>query len=87
MLVLSRHVNEKIVLDLRKWGLGVVDLMVVDIRGDKVRIGIHATTEVPVHRLEVFEEIARAEARENSTAPASTEGTTHVSITALPAVR
>lgn len=83
MLVLSRHVNEKLVVDLRKHGLGIVNVVVVEIRGDKVRIGIEADSEIPVHRLEVFEAIERGELPSKSTVPrpVSTEGTKHVSIT------
>lgn len=57
MLVLSRQRDEVIVIgrDIR--------ITVVDIRGDKVRIGIDAPQEVSVHRLEVFEAIERATKR------------------------
>jgi len=54
MLVLSRKVNEKIIIG------DDVAVMLVEIRGDKVRLGIEAPPEVPVHRLEVFEAIKRA---------------------------
>ena len=53
MLVLSRHRDESIVI-----GDDVV-ITVVDIRGDKVRLGIQAPTEVPVHRQEVYDAIQR----------------------------
>lgn len=53
MLVLSRKRNEQIVI-----GDQVV-ITVVDIRGDKVRLGIEAPEAVPVHRLEVFESLRR----------------------------
>ncbi|MFM8414553.1 MAG: carbon storage regulator [Planctomycetota bacterium] len=36
-------------------------MVVVEIRGDKVRLGVEAPKEVPVHRREVFEAIARGE--------------------------
>jgi carbon storage regulator len=39
--------------------IGDIRVMVVDIRGDKVRLGIEAPTDVPVHRLEVYEAIQR----------------------------
>ncbi len=48
MLVLSRKKNEQIVI-----GENIV-ITIVDVRGDKVRIGIEAPTHVPVHRHEVY---------------------------------
>jgi carbon storage regulator len=51
MLVLSRMVDEVIVI-----GDGI-RVTVVDIRGDKVRLGIEAPREVTVHREEVYEAI------------------------------
>ncbi|MEW4489080.1 hypothetical protein KOR42_18380 [Thalassoglobus neptunius] len=53
MLVLSRHRDESIMI-----GDDVV-VTIVDIRGDKVRLGIQAPTEIPVHRQEVYEAIQR----------------------------
>jgi len=60
MLVLSRKKNESIVIDDR------IVLTVVEIRGDKVRLGIEAPRDVPIHRSEVYEAIQRA----NQQAPA-----------------
>lgn len=54
MLVLSRKRNESIVID------GNIVVTVVDIRGDKVRLGIEAPKEVPIHRSEVYDAIKRA---------------------------
>ncbi len=53
MLVLSRQRDESIVI-----GENVV-VTIVDIRGDKVRLGIQAPGEIPVHRQEVYEAIRR----------------------------
>jgi len=53
MLVLSRHRDESIMI-----GDDIV-ITIVDIRGDKVRLGIQAPTHVPVHRQEVYEAIKR----------------------------
>lgn len=53
MLVLSRKVNESIVIG------DDVQITVVDIRGDKVRLGVIAPTDLPVHRQEVYEAIQR----------------------------
>jgi carbon storage regulator len=51
MLVLSRKKNESIVIN------NDITVTVVEIRGDKVRLGIVAPKEVPVHRQEVYEAI------------------------------
>lgn len=53
MLVLSRQRDESIII-----GDNVV-ITVVDVRGDKVRLGIEAPIEIPVHRREVYEAIQR----------------------------
>jgi carbon storage regulator len=53
MLVLSRSRDESIMI-----GDNVV-VTIVDIRGDKVRLGIQAPGEIPVHRQEVYEAIQR----------------------------
>ena len=52
MLVLSRKVNERILIGED------IELVVVQIRGDKVRIGIAAPKDVSVHRQEVANDIA-----------------------------
>lgn len=53
MLVLSRQRDESIII-----GDNVV-VTIVDVRGDKVRLGIEAPIEIPVHRQEVYEAIQR----------------------------
>ena len=53
MIVLSRKKNEAIVID------NDIKITIVEIRGDKVRIGVEAPKEVPVHRREVYEAIQR----------------------------
>ena len=55
MLVLTRKKNETIVI-----GENII-VMVVDVRHDKVRLGIDAPAEVTVHRREVYEAIKRSE--------------------------
>lgn len=53
MLVLSRQRDESIIIGDN------VQVTIVDIRGDKVRLGIVAPAEVPVHRKEVYDAIQR----------------------------
>ncbi len=53
MLVLSRQRDETIMIG------DDIEITVVDIRGDKVRLGINAPPEVSVHRKEVWEAIQR----------------------------
>ncbi len=60
MLVLSRKENESIMIDDQ------IEIMVVKIQGDKVRIGINAPADVPIHRAELAERIAE----ENAGGPA-----------------
>tara|TARA_R110002111_G_scaffold138487_1_gene204141 strand:- start:420 stop:650 length:231 start_codon:yes stop_codon:yes gene_type:complete len=60
MLVLSRKKNESIVIN------NDIKIVVVEIRGDKVRLGVEAPREVPVHRREVYEAIQRAAQTEGS---------------------
>ncbi len=51
MLVLSRQKDQTIMIGDN------IEITVVDIRGDKVRLGISAPTKIPVHRKEVYEAI------------------------------
>lgn len=53
MLVLSRHRDEQVMI-----GNDIV-LTIVEIRGDKVRLGIQAPANIPVHRREIFEAIQK----------------------------
>ena len=57
MLVLSRKRNESILIDSN------IKIIVVDVRDDKVRLGIEAPAETPVHRLEIYEAIQFYESR------------------------
>lgn len=65
MLVLSRKKNESIVIDDN------IIVTVVEIRGDKVRLGIQAPKEVPVHRSEVYAAI-QSESKQEPPAVSST---------------
>ena len=71
-LVLSRKKNESIVIN------DDITIVVVEIRGDKVRLGVEAPKEVPVHRREVFDAIHRntppAKTRRDAADAASNSG-------------
>lgn len=68
MLVLSRQRDETIMIG------DAVEITIVDIRGDKVRLGINAPPQVAVHRKEVYEAI-KAENRKASEAQGADFGT------------
>jgi len=63
MLVLSRQRDESIMI-----GDNIV-VTVVDVRGDKVRLGIDAPSEIPVHRQEVYDAIQRENRRATQVRP------------------
>lgn len=67
MLVLSRHRDESIMI-----GDDVV-VTIVDIRGDKVRLGIEAPQSIPVHRQEVYDAIQRENQRAAQTGSGATK--------------
>ena len=67
MLVLSRHRDESIMI-----GDDVV-ITIVDIRGDKVRLGIDAPQDIPVHRREVYDAIQRENKKAAQLDPADTQ--------------
>jgi carbon storage regulator len=66
MLVLSRHRDESIII-----GRNVI-VTVVDVRGDRVRLGIEAPHEIPVHRREVHDAIRRENLRATRLEPEDT---------------
>ncbi len=66
MLVLSRHRDESIMI-----GDEIV-VTIVDIRGDKVRLGIDAPQDIPVHRQEVYDAIQRENRKASQIQPNET---------------
>ena len=67
MLVLSRQRDESIIINDN------VVVTIVDIRGDKVRLGIKAPQEIPVHRREVYEAIQKENVRASQIEPKETK--------------
>jgi carbon storage regulator len=59
LLVLARKKDESIMI-----GDNIV-VTIVDIRGDKVRVGIEADTAIPVHRKEIYDVIIRQNKKES----------------------
>ena len=57
MLVLSRQRDESIMIG------DDVEIIIVDVRGDKVRLGITAPKSIPVHRREIYDAIQREKAQ------------------------
>lgn len=63
MLVLSRKKYEEVVI------AGGIRIVIVEIRGDKVRLGIEAPKDIEVHRKEVFEAIAAGKPKRSAMNP------------------
>lgn len=55
MLVLSRKLDEKIIMEPKEGVL--IEIMVVELQGDRVKLGITAPKEIPVHREEIYKDI------------------------------
>jgi carbon storage regulator len=53
MLVLARRLNESIMIG------DEIEVVVIDIKGDQVKLGIRAPKRVTVHRKEIYEEIRK----------------------------
>lgn len=51
MLVLARRLNESIIIG------DEIEVVVIDIKGDQVKLGIKAPKKITVHRKEIYEEI------------------------------
>lgn len=68
MLVLSRQRDQTIMIG------DDIEITVVDIRGDKVRLGINCPSELPVHRKEVYDAIKRKNRAANSIKPEDISG-------------
>ena len=66
MLVLSRQKDESIMVG------DEVEITIVDVRGDKVRLGITAPRSIAVHRKEVYEAIQREKQEEQEAVKAKT---------------
>ncbi len=65
MLVLSRQRDESIMIG------DDVEITIVDVRGDKVRLGINAPKHIPVHRREIYDAIQKEKAEKAAGGEAS----------------
>jgi carbon storage regulator len=63
MLVLSRKRGERLVI------AGTIEVVVVEVRGDRVRLGVKAPIGVPVHREEIQRRIEQEMAQQDETTP------------------
>jgi carbon storage regulator len=79
MLVLSRKVNENIVID------GRIIVKVVRTEGNFVKLGIEAPADVPVHRQEIYDEIQRANQAALTNGKPSPGGLPSIKVAARPA--
>ncbi len=80
MLVLSRKKNEVITIGDN------ITIVVIEIRGDKVRLGVEAPKDVAVHRREVYDAIKRGESRDGEQAAPPAAGEEPV-VLAIPEVK
>ena len=71
MLVLSRKRKESIIINDN------ITIVVVEIRGDKVQLGIDAPKAIPVHRQEVYDAIQHDEKKRNEDKPDDDERSNH----------
>ena len=67
-MVLSRQKDESIIIG------DDVEVTIVDVRGDKVRLGINAPRSISVHRKEIYEAIQREKAEKAAAEKMSAEG-------------
>lgn len=66
MLVLTRKIMESVVIG------DEIEVFILEIKGDRVRLGIKAPRDVSVHRKEIYEEIMRANVEAASATPEAT---------------
>ena len=69
MLVLSRQKDESIMIG------DEVEITIVDVRGDKVRLGITAPKSIAVHRREIYDAIQREKKAKEGDTPGQAEPT------------
>lgn len=67
MLVLTRKPNQSIMIG------DDIEVTVLEVRGEQVRIGVNAPKHIPVHRREIYEEIQRQRAQVAASAEAEAD--------------
>jgi carbon storage regulator len=60
MLVLSRKTNESVMVD------DCLEVVVLEVRGDKVRLGFKASPDLPIHRREIYDQIQKGKKRDGN---------------------
>lgn len=75
MLVLTRKIHESVVVGGSDLFQRILKVKVLEIKGEKVKLGFEVDRDIPVHRLEVYERIVAGGRRETSAAdPAAPVG-------------
>lgn len=55
MLILTRKIGEKLIIDHE------IEVVILETKGNQIRLGVKAPKEIPIHREEVYEKIKEAE--------------------------
>ena len=72
MLILARKVGQQIVI------ANDIEITVVEVRGDQVRLGITAPRSIPVHRRELLEQVTAENVQAADTAQVATESISRI---------
>ncbi len=71
MLILTRRVGETVIIG------NDVDVTVLGVKGNQVRLGVKAPKEIAVHREEIYQRICREQGKGNGSAEATTGTSEH----------
>jgi carbon storage regulator len=62
MLILTRRISEKIIIDI---GGELIEVVPLDVNGSQVKIGVQAPRHIDVHREEIFNKIQQEKSNDN----------------------